>query len=193
MSAQTLSLRHQTSFDFTVSSVSKTRFDSGPAVMQHALAQFLASFPSSDTLQMITAKGARKLIRQGCGSFPFLEQSQPPISLGPQPDHTSDHRPQSGTIPCDIPSQTVHVTLNNLTAETKPTEHALAAALRTLTDSYTDIFTEVPGLPPFRDQIDELIPLQPNMPNIPYRNCYRMSPIEMSAVKTTVTDVLSKG
>ena len=192
MSAQTLTLCHRTGSDFTISSVSKTRSGSGPAVMQHALAHFLASFPSSDTPQMITAKGARKLIRQGCSSFPFLVQPQPPISAEPQPDRTSDHRPQSGTIPCDKPSQTAHVSLNNLTIEPKPPEHTDAAALRTLTDSYTDIFTEVPGLPPLRDQIDELIPLQPNIPKIPYRNCYRMSPKEMSAIKTTVADFLSK-
>jgi len=60
-----------------------------------------------------------------------------------------------------------------------------------LLEEYSDVFREVPGLPPVRP-VDHTIPLVPGALPVS-RPMYRLSPLELDEVKRQVTDLLAKG
>ena len=80
---------------------------------------------------------------------------------------------------------TVH--LNSAVAQASSQDPQVSALL----EEYSDVFREIPGLPPVRP-VDHTIPLVPGAQPVS-RPMYRLSPLELDEVKRQVTDLLAKG
>jgi hypothetical protein len=133
---------------------------------------------------LITISEARKEMRRGAqGHLFWVKPEFIPNS------HSKRAAPSKPPPPLSFmccPKSTVSGSrLAAINAERRPN-------LDGLLEEYADVFEPPPkGLPPDRG-VSHTIPIEPNS-KPPYRNVYRLSPVEMAEVKKQIADLLERG
>lgn len=139
----------------------------------------------SDQSRVISAKQTYNALRHGAQAMLFVVQAAPIMPA----DCTAEHVIRHATVSNDRQNSIDHATT------IKPPKSDAApvpAQIQGLLTSYADVFAELPaGLPPDRG-VGHTIPLQEGA-KPPFRNLYRLSPLEQAEVKKQVTDLLAKG